>query len=135
VVNGIRQTCVTTAEQLQACLYDAEADGYPNTIMVVQGTYVGNFVFNSDEDFDLNLHGGYAAGCGSFVYNPSLTVIDGDVNGDVGTGGTGDGVAFDLMNTAGGSILVDGFHVKNGYNAVDDAAASGPLPMQVTSPS
>ncbi len=54
-----------------------------------------------------------------FSYNPELTVLDGDINAD----GAGDGVVLDLINTnpAGtGNISVEGFHIKNGFNSVDD---------------
>jgi hypothetical protein len=83
--------------------------------MVVQGTYAGNFTYSGTEDFDLLLYGGYDAGCGSNVYNPELTVLDGDTNGDT----NGDGLTLALSTTGTGGLHVEGFRVINGANSGD----------------
>jgi hypothetical protein len=115
-----RSACVSHASILKNCLAEAGADGKHNIIKVVQGTYLGNFIYNGVEDFDLNLKGGYDPGCSTFSYNPELTILNGDI---IGGDNIGDGVVLDLitLNPGGtGNITVEGFHVKNGYNGVDD---------------
>ena len=114
-----RRACVNHTSLLKNCLTEAQADGRHNTIKVVQGTYVGLFAYSGNENYDLNLEGGYEPDCATFSYNPERTVLDGDLDSN----GTGDGVVLDLitLNAAGiGNILVEGFHVKNGHNGVDD---------------
>ena len=118
-VNGTREICVTNAAMLQDYLHDAEADGHDNIIKVTQGTYVGLFTYAGDEDFDLLVEGGYNSGCTTRSYSPEGTILDGDLD----TSGTGDGVVLDLITVKSdsiGNITVDGLHVKNGYNGVDD---------------
>jgi hypothetical protein len=105
--------CVSTAGMLQNCLAESRSDGKHNTIMVVQGTYTGNFTYFGTEDFDLLLYGGYDAGCGSNVYNPELTVLDGDTNGDT----NGDGLTLALSTTGTGGLHVEGFRLINGANS------------------
>ncbi|MBI5634305.1 MAG: M6 family metalloprotease domain-containing protein [Nitrospirae bacterium] len=121
LVNGAMETCVNNAGQLQSSLSDAETDGYPNVIKVVQGSYVGLFAYAGNEDFDLTLQGGYNAGCTARTINPTLTILDGDT--DLTPDGIGNGVTLDmamLNPNSTGSITVDGFTVINGYNGYDD---------------
>jgi hypothetical protein len=63
IVDGTKESCVTSTEMLHSALYDAEADGYNNNIKIVEGTYKGNFIYSGSEEFDLAIEGGYAPGC------------------------------------------------------------------------
>jgi hypothetical protein len=74
IVDGTKESCVSSAEMLHSSLYDAEADGYNNIIKIVEGAYKGNFIYSGNENFDLILEGGYAPGCATRSYNPELTV-------------------------------------------------------------
>ena len=57
--------CADTSEQLQKDLNTAAANGEDDVIQIVQGTYIGNFSYNSGELFGLTIEGGYSAGCSS----------------------------------------------------------------------
>jgi hypothetical protein len=96
--------CVSTAEELQDALDDAQANGADDTIMVVQGTYTGNFSFNSTEGLNITLEGGYTTGCASREIDPANTILDGDNAGGV----------LVLDNADGGDILIEGFTIQNG---------------------
>ena len=97
--------CVSNATELQNALNTAAGNTAPDLIKVVQGTYSGNFFFNSSEGYSITLRGGYVAGCGSRVLNPANTVLDG--------GGTGKTLVFD--NSQGGDVTVEGFTIRNGH--------------------
>jgi hypothetical protein len=85
--------------------------------MVVQGTYMGLFLYLTSEDLDLEIYGGFDPGCATGVVDPTLTVLDGDIDID----GTGDGIVLDLgvIVPGTGNIMVDGLMVQNGLNQVD----------------
>jgi len=100
----INVACVATAGDLQLALSEAESNGEDNTIMVVQGTYTGNFNYLSSGGRSLTLLGGYTAGCAQRVVDSANTVLDANQ-----TGG-----ALYLYSDHGGDIRVDGFTVKNG---------------------
>lgn len=102
--NPEHMVCVSTAAELQAALTAAETNDTNDIIMVVQGSYAGNFLFDSSEGFGIALLGGYAAYCSSRIVNPENTVLDGNHAGGV----------LALQNTNGGDILVDGFTIRNG---------------------
>ena len=54
--------CVATAVDLQNALSRAAANGQDDEVRIVQGTYVGNFVYASTEAQALSVLGGYTAG-------------------------------------------------------------------------
>ncbi len=68
--------CVSTAEALQTALTTAASNGQDDVIKIVQGTYNGNFLFNSSENYSLTVEGGYLTGCASRDALPSKTIID-----------------------------------------------------------
>jgi len=104
-VNGSTQPiCVNDAAGLQAALTAAQSNGADDIIMVVEGTYVGNFTYDSSEGNSITLQGGYAPACASRVVNPANTVLDGNHSGR----------ALGLGNSTGGDIVVDGFTIQNG---------------------
>jgi len=92
LVGGVQETCVNSRLSPGNCLYQAGADAHSNIIKVVRGTYTGLFAYSGNENYDLNLEGGYEAGCATFSYNPELTILNGDINADT----TGDAVVLDL---------------------------------------
>lgn len=72
--------CVDSAQAIQTALTTAASNGQDDEIKIVQGTYVGNFVYaTATEAYDLALEGGYTAGCSSQTINPANTILDGVV--------------------------------------------------------
>jgi hypothetical protein len=107
--------CVSNAVDLQKALNNAVSinEGInvvmvDNVIMVVQGTYTGNFTYNSNSGMSITLQGGYTAGCVSRVFNPAKTVLDGNHAG----------VVLLLQDNSGGNISVEEFTIRNGNNPI-----------------
>ena len=73
--------CVSTATELQAALTTAQNNGEDDIVQVVQGTYVGNFLYASVESTTLSLLGGYISECESRLIDPANTVVDADYDG------------------------------------------------------
>ena len=94
--------CVNTAVGLQNALVLAAANGQDDEVQIVQGTYVGNFVYASTEAQALAVLGGYSSGCGSREISPTNTVLDGDKNASV------------FMLDGGKEVLVEGLSFFNG---------------------
>ena len=70
--------CVDSSAELQAALQAARKNGVDDEIRVVQGAYVGNFVFDSSEPQGLYLIGGYLPNCRERVSDPDATVLNGN---------------------------------------------------------
>ncbi len=75
--------CVGTSTDLQTALTTAESNSEDDLIHVQQGTYNGNFVYSSSENFTVTMEGGYINSCTESVTDPANTVIDGQDNGTV----------------------------------------------------
>jgi uncharacterized repeat protein (TIGR02543 family) len=75
--------CVDTSQELQDALTTAQSNSQNDTIQIVQGTYTGNFVYESTQSHSLTIQGGYTAGCASRVVNASNTVLDANSTGRV----------------------------------------------------
>lgn len=101
--------CVDNATDLQTALSNAEGNGGSDVIMVVQGTYSGNFLYDSGQGDSLALLGGYTAGCAGRAVDPANSVLDGGESG----------YALRVVNSDGGDCAVDGFTLQNG-NATGD---------------
>jgi parallel beta-helix repeat protein len=107
----------------------AASNGEDDTVQVVQGSYVGNFVYSSTESYDVIIEGGYTGNCTSQVIDPANTILDGDQassvlvlasnnesnftvqglslqNGDASSGGEGDKGAGLYVKTAVGNVSV-----------------------------
>jgi len=99
--------CVNTPETFQAALNIAASNGGDDIIRVVQGTYIGNFYYNSSEPFGLTIEGGYSAGtdCSSRTDPPVNTVLDANGSGTV------------LQLTGSLDAIVDGITLQNGSNS------------------
>jgi hypothetical protein len=75
--------CVSNATELQEALTEAAINGEDDWIMVAQGTYIGNFFFDSTEMKNITLLGGYSPDCSSRILDPSKTILDGGHTGRV----------------------------------------------------
>ena len=87
--------CVQTSSALQSALNSASNNGAADEIQVVQGTYTGNFTYETQEEYKLTIKGGYASGCASRVVNASNTVLDGNSTGTVLMADSGGGAVFE----------------------------------------
>ncbi len=96
--------CVNTATELETALARAANNGENDEIRIVQGTYVGNFVYSGSENSNLIIKGGYGKNCSSRVIEPSNTVLDGN------------GMGATLVLTVEQVVYwsVDGITVQNG---------------------
>jgi len=103
--------CVSNATELQTALTTAESNGEDDTIRVVEGTYAGNFSFESGETYDLTILGGHTSGCGLRKFDPANTVLDGGAAGQVLNLYS----AYDYVD-----IAVEGLTLQNGYTSGDD---------------
>ena len=100
---------VSNATQLQTALTEAATNGEDDIIRVEQGTYTGNFIFDSNEGKSLSMIGGFASGGNTLTPNPSNTILDGNNAGRV----------LYINNPGqfqGGDIHVRGFTIQNGNN-------------------
>lgn len=97
--------CVNSAGTLQTALSTAASNGVDDEIRIVQGTYVGNFVYTSTQANKLSVLGGYATGCGSRTLNPANTVLDGNQVNTV--------LALSAPNVA-AEFLLEGLTLRNG---------------------
>ena len=75
--------CVQTSSALQSALNTAANNGEADEIQIVQGTYTGNFTYETQEGYKLTVKGGYAAGCSSRIVSASNTILDGNSAGTV----------------------------------------------------
>ena len=99
---ALKQQC----DSLEA-MFDDLDDSYIrnrkiDVIQVVQGTYNGNFTYNSNNPnlgYNITLEGGYTSECATRVTDPANTVLD---------GGSADAV-LRLLNNVGGDIVIEGF--------------------------
>jgi len=102
--------CVSNATQLQNALTEAATNGEDDIIRVDQGTYIGNFVFDSYEGKNLTLLGGFDPGCDTRTPESSNTILDGNHTGRV----------LYINNPGqfrGGDIHLEGFTIQNGSTA------------------
>ena len=97
--------CVDTAVGLQSSLTTAAANAQDDEVRIVQGTYVGNFVYARTEAQALSVLGGYTVGCVDRTLDPVNTVLDGNQTNTVLVLSAPD-VAADL--------LVEGVTLRNG---------------------
>jgi len=77
VSTGIANHYVSTSEELQSALTEAQNNGLDDVIHIAQGTYVGNFVYASTEESDLSIFGGYSADFSSRDVDATNTILDG----------------------------------------------------------
>ncbi|MBK8638565.1 MAG: hypothetical protein IPN92_09860 [Chromatiaceae bacterium] len=70
--------CVNSAASLQTALTTAAGNGADDEVRIVQGGYVGNFVYASTQANKLSLLGGFTAGCAGRTLDPVNTILDGN---------------------------------------------------------
>jgi hypothetical protein len=75
--------CVDQSSELYDALSTTANNGENDEIQIVQGNYPGNFIYASNESFDLSIKGGYTPGCTSREINPSNTILDGGERSNV----------------------------------------------------
>jgi hypothetical protein len=113
--------CVDSASALQSALTTAQSNGEDDQIQIVQGTYVGNFVYASTQANDLAVQGGWTAGCSSREIDPTNTLLDGNQTGTVLVLSAPNGAADLLLHGVtlrNGRALTDGggLFARVGYN-------------------
>ena len=75
--------CVRTASELHNALREASVNHKADVIYVLQGTYYGNFMYDSIESYGLTIEGGYLEGCSNRVVDRTKTILDGGGRGTV----------------------------------------------------
>ena len=140
---GAATFCVSDSTELQNALIVAASNGEDDTVKIVQGSYVGNFVYSSTESYDVTIKGGYTGNCISQEIDPANTILDGDKassvlvlvssnesnftvqglslqNGDASSGGEGNKGAGLYVKTAVGNVSVSNCAITgntaNGHN-------------------
>ncbi|MTW22406.1 right-handed parallel beta-helix repeat-containing protein [Allochromatium palmeri] len=108
--------CVHSATELQNALSLAAFNQTDDRILLVQGTYNGNFLYTSTTPYDLEVLGGYVSGCGSRVQDPANTVLDG--------GGTST-VLILIARELAAKFNIDGLKLQNGVRAAGDKHGGG----------
>jgi parallel beta-helix repeat protein len=96
--------CVSTSAELQNALTTAASNSEDDEIQIVQGTYLGNFIYGSTEAFGVTVKGGYSANCSSRTVDPENTVLDGQQKG----------VALVLSSNVESDFKLNGVTVQNG---------------------
>jgi hypothetical protein len=105
---GAAVFCVDSAGALQDALTAAAANGADDEVRIVQGTYVGNFVYASAEANALSVLGGYSAECATRELDPENSILDGNQTNMV--------LALSAPNVA-AEFLVEGLTLRNGQRS------------------
>jgi hypothetical protein len=100
--------CVDSAGALQDALTAAASNGADDEVRIVQGTYVGNFIYASAEADALSVLGGYTAGCASREVDLENSILDGNRTNMV--------LALSAPNVA-AEFLVEGLTLRNGQRS------------------
>ncbi len=98
------QFCVNSAASLQTALTTAASNGVDDEVRIVQGTYVGNFVYASTQANKLSVLGGYTAGCAGRTLDPVNTILDGNQTSTV----------LSLSTPGPAEFLVEGLTLRKG---------------------
>jgi hypothetical protein len=69
--------CVNNSTELQTALTTAAGNGEDDLIQIVQGTYNGNFTYDSYDANSLTIEGGYTSDWASRTIDPKNTILDG----------------------------------------------------------
>jgi hypothetical protein len=75
--------CVSDATELQTVLTTAASNAEDDTIQIVQGNYVGSFLYSSVEVYSLTVEGGYMESCVLRILDPANTVLNANGIGSV----------------------------------------------------
>jgi hypothetical protein len=112
------QFCVNSAASLQTALTTAAGNGVDDEVGIVQGTYMGNFVYASSQANNLSVLGGYTEGCAGRVLDPVNTILDGNRTNTV--------LVLSAPDVA-ADFLVEGLTLRNGQPASGHAGYGGGL--------
>jgi hypothetical protein len=110
--------CVNSAASLQTALSTAAGNGVDDEVGIVQGTYMGNFVYASSQANNLSVLGGYTEGCAGRVLDPVNTILDGNQTNTV--------LVLSAPDVA-ADFLVEGLTLRNGQPASGHAATGGAI--------
>jgi hypothetical protein len=105
---GAAVFCVDSAGALQDALTAAASNGVDDEVRIVQGTYVGNFVYASAQADALSVLGGYTAGCASREVDPENSILDGNRTNTV--------LALSAPNVA-AEFFLEGLTLRNGQRS------------------
>ncbi len=115
VSTGIANHYVSTSEELQSALTEAQNNALDDVIHIAQGTYVGNFVYASTQESGLSILGGYSADFSSRDVDATNTILD----------GAGASRVLTLMSsTTVCDYRIEGLTVQNG-DALTDVVGGG----------
>lgn len=105
---GAAVFCVDSAVALQDALTAAASNGADDEVRIVQGNYVGNFIYASAEANALSVLGGYTAECATRELDPENSILDGNQTNMV--------LALSAPNVA-TELLVEGLTLRNGQRS------------------
>ena len=94
---------VSTSEELQSALAEAQNNGLDDVIHLEKGIYIGNFTYISTEDNDLSILGSYSDNFSIRDLDANTTILDGDR------------ISTTLVLHNGANIFVDGLSIINGH--------------------
>jgi len=96
--------CVGNSSELQSALNTAAANGEDDTVLIIQGTYVGNFSYASAETNSLDIEGGFEDNCLDRNIDPINTALYGNNTGRV----------LDLPAPQSTQLIVNGLALQRG---------------------
>ena len=102
---------VADEANLIAALNEAKDNGSDDVIKIQQGTYYGNFVYESSESFGVTIEGGYNVGCTSRVVDATNTVLNAPKN-------SGEEVLELRAPNVSADFVLDGLTFQNGDSGV-----------------
>jgi len=108
--------CVSDATELQTVLTTAASNAEDDTIQIVQGNYVGSFLYSSVEVYSLTVEGGYMESCVLRILDPANTVLNANGRGSV--------FVFSATYTN-ANLEVDGLTLQNGVAGGIIASTNG----------
>ena len=107
--------CVASTAEFQTALTTAQSNDVADTVQIVQGTYVGNFVYASTQFDNLAIDGGYTANCSARVADPVNTVLDGNNLGTV----------LIVVSQGTADVSIDNVTIQNGLSQTGPTTANG----------
>ena len=115
VVDDTAYHRVSTERHLELAIASAEGNGLNDVIQVAQGSYSGHFTFESQEDFDISIFGGYGQDFTVRTTDPSLTIFE--------SGGLN--IATNIaLNTDTNHVVIDGFTFQNSSSELFEGVGS-----------
>ena len=102
--------CINNATGLQTALTTAENNGEDDTIKIVKGEYIGNFIYASYEENSLTIEGGYDSQFVNRTVDPENTVLDG--------GGVDNVLILAVADELKADFSVSGVTIQNGISNI-----------------